>query len=486
VAAVTPATPTQLAEGTILRLSSHPLQRCGARAVAELAGRSSPWEITASDLVSVAGLLARDIVRAATAPRDSAGYDWWKVLFALYPNAKPTHAGRSRDPGVLRPGVETMFAPDPPVSKAWPCAFCGQPASVLWAKSTLPMYDTNKMLNTLPPRTAGWPVCRACRIAAWALPYGAWLTAGSATALSCGDDAVEHAFTRQNAARAKRIQQLGFTGLPANASAETVTLEALRVHSAGGHASATLWTFKNDNQDPWLRVTAARGSVPVFLRRMFADPDCRRGWRALASALTERDDAGHVPASGVPRAARTLFDPADRPGEPPSDRLLTELLRAVRQISRLTARRAFEWRALLRLYMEVMHQVDASQVKPARELIVDWITQEANPRGRFNEYVGAATSAYKLQQLLMRASARLLLDGCRPADISAVAPALLADGPAGRDGWRLRGLLFFDVIAELTGRSAQIGHKGTGEQDDDDSDPVDALGSDDDESEGYA
>jgi CRISPR-associated protein Cst1 len=300
--------------------------------------------------------------------------------------------------------------------------------------------------------------------------------------LSCGQDAVERLFTRRNVARARQVQQLGFGGLPASASAETIALEALRAHAAGTAAGATLWIFKNDNQEAWLRVVTTRGGVPTFLRRMFADPDCRHGWRALTSVLTEYSGDGHVKTSGAAKAAKTLFDPADRPGEPPADRLPKELLRQARDITRVTARRALAWRSLLRLYMEVMHQMDTSQVKPARELIVNWITQESNPRGRFNEYVRAADSAYRLQGLLMRASARLLLDGRQPSDITAVAPALLAAGPTGQDGWRLRGLLFFDVVAELTACGAEIGHKN-GEEDDPDENTVDELGTAEDESE---
>lgn len=470
-----------------LRLTPHPLQRCGARAVAVLAGRSTPAEVTAGDLERVAGLLTRDVVRAATSRDGSAAYDWWKVLFALYPNARPTHASRSRDPAVLRLGVQEMFAADRQAGTARPCTFCGQPALTVWAKSTLPMFDTSKMINSLPPRAIGWPVCQPCRVAAWALPYGAWLTPGSATVLSCGDDAVEDAFTRRNVTRAMRIQQLGFTGLPANASAERVALEALRAHAASAPADATLWTFKNDNQEPWLRVSRTRGGVPTLLRRMLADPECRRGWHALASVLASRDRDGRITASGVPAAAKTLFDPADRPGETPAERLPAMLLGQARQTGRITGRRAFAWRALFRLYMEVLHQMDTSEVKPASELVVDWITQETNPRGRFNEYVRTATSAYQLQGLLMRASARLLLDGRRPPDITTVAPALLAEGPSGRDGWRLRGLLFFDVITSLAERGAEIGLNSTEEEQDDDAqDVVDALGSTDNQSEEYA
>jgi CRISPR-associated protein Cst1 len=137
-------------------------------------------------------------------------------------------------------------------------------------------------------------------------------------------------------------------------------------------------------------------------------------------------------------------------------RVLVGLVKRPGNIGRLTARRLAGWRALCRLYMEVIHQMDAGQVKPARELIADWIKQEQNPRGRFNQYVSASGRAFELQKLLMQASARLLLDGRRPADITVLAPALFATDT---NGWRLRGLLFFDVVAELVNEGVPIGRK---------------------------
>jgi CRISPR-associated protein Cst1 len=274
--------------------------------------------------------------------------------------------------------------------------------------------------------------------------------------LTCGEDGVEREFAVRNVTRARRILHLGFAGLSANASAELVTLHALREHASRASAGSTLWVFKNDNQEPWLRVTATRGGVPVFLRRMRADPDCRRAWAMMTAMLTERDKSGQVKTSGAVKAAKMLFDPAGQPGARLQDRLPRELLRLASDLSRFTPLALLAWRALCRLYLEVMYGMDVGQVKPARELIADWITQEKNPRGRFNEYTRASGSAFKLQKLLMLASARLMLDGHRPPDITGVAPALLAQD---ENGWRLRGLLFFDVVADLSGRGVEIGQK---------------------------
>jgi CRISPR-associated protein Cst1 len=471
------------AEAGLLRLTGHPLQRCGARAVAALADAGHPGDIASAGLDLVAGGLIDDIVRAAAEPdKSAAGYDWWKVLFALYPNSPATHSQRSRDPGELRGSAARLFAPEQGPAN-WPCAFCGQMAGVLWGKDKLPMFDSLKAVNTLPPGLPGWPVCRACRIAMWALPYGAWVTAGSATVMTCADEAVERRFVEQNVRRARRIQQLGLSGLPADASAETVTLGALLEYGAGAAVGSTLWLFKNDNQDAWLRVNATRGGVPAFLRRLFADPECRAGWRWLQRSLTQVDTDGQVKASGVAAAARTLFDPDDRPGSPPADRLQRELLRQAGHFDRFTGRTLAAWGSLCRLYMEVMRGMDTGQVKPASELIIGWIMQDPNRRGRFNRYWKASGRAYELQKLLVEASARLYLDGGQPADITAVAASLFAQD---QNGWRLRGLLFFDVLAELVSRGIEIGQKAGPDVEDDESpvwDPDPVSGQD---SEEYA
>jgi CRISPR-associated protein Cst1 len=445
-----------------LRLTGHPLQRCGARAAVILAQADDSEHSALAGLDAVADMLTRAIVHAAAAPNDAVAYDWWKVLFALYPNSPATHSKRSREWDELSRVIGRLFAADQESAGTSPCAFCGLPAATVWGKDKLPMFDSVKAVNTLPPGLPGWPVCRGCRIAMWALPYGAWVTAGSATVMTCPDASVELRFVRTNVKRAQRIQLLGFAGLSPLASPETVTLGALKAHGGRTSVGTTLLMFKNDNQDAWLRVTATRGGVPSFLRSLFADPGAHAGWGALQGALTERDKDGAVKTSGVAAAAKTLFEAADQPGGQPGDRLPRELLRLAKDTDKRTARTLIGWRALLRLYLEVIHRMDVGQVKPARELITDWITQEPNPRGRFNQYVNAAGRAYELQKLMVHASARLMLDGRKPADVSALAPALFATDP---NGWRLRGLLFFDVIADLVSKNAPIGRKTEANED---------------------
>lgn len=438
-----------------LTLTAHPLQRCGAWAVAVLAGRAEPSAVTPDDLDAVADRLVEDVVAVSSLRENTPNPDWWKVLFALYPNAKPTYHARARDADTLRPLVAALFAPDVPGPGDRPCTFCSTPTGALWAKSYLPMFDTASVVNTRPPGTAGWPVCRGCRVAMWALPYGAWVTAGSATVVMCANPAVERRFVARNVTRARRVQQVGFAGVPAGASAEAVTLAALRAHAADAPADAVLWSFKNDNQEPWLKVSATRQAIGRLLVRIEAEPPARRGWHRLRRALSHPDkDPG-----GYTAIARTLF--VDEHGsvdgllhalwhqltDPPADPDATD-----------------GWRRLARAYQEEMYRMDVERLAPARQLVTAWILAERNPRGRFNEYVKAAGSGYALHKLLMEASARLLRDGGQPANISGIAPTLLSTGP---DGWRWRAQLFFEVVADLVAAGAPIGRTPTDEDDTD-------------------
>ncbi|MGD9482798.1 hypothetical protein WDH52_05970 [Streptomyces sp. TRM70308] len=278
---------------TPLASTSHPLQRAGAWAVAVLAGRASPHEVTSAELDAVASRVVADVSTAALAAKDTVAYDWWKVLLALYPNSKATHSKRSRDRAVLESGISEMFVPDISGVPAWPCTFCGARATVVWAKLSLPLFDTNKVLNTLPPGVPGWPVCRGCRVAAWALPYGAWVTAGSATVLSCEEDAAEREFAARNVLHAQRVMQLGFPrARRPGARAELIAARALGAIRPGLPAAATLWSFKNDNKEPWLRVTRTRRAVPLFLATVEGNADLRSAWSRLERALTRRDKNG--------------------------------------------------------------------------------------------------------------------------------------------------------------------------------------------------
>ncbi|SFD70296.1 CRISPR-associated protein Cst1 [Streptomyces aidingensis] len=433
-----------------LILTSHPLQRAGAWAVAVMASRPSPQEVSTDDLDGVASRLVEDVTAAAVAAKETAAYDWWKVLFALYPNSKATHSKRPRDRAALRESMAELFAADPAGAVTRPCTFCGMPASAVWTKSNLPMFDTNKALNTLPPGVPGWPVCRGCRICAWALPYAAWVTAGSATVLTCERDEAEASFARRNVLRARRVMQLGFDGLPVGARAELVAARALRALPPRLPAGTTLWSFKNDNQEPWLRVTRTRRAVPVFLAAVTGSAELRRGWRLLERSLTYRDRSGQVTVSGPDEAARLLFEAED--GR--SRSLLMQLHRLLSSEDR--SWRAVDRASLTRLAFTYAKDVlgMTTDLEPVAELIADWIEHgSGSPRGRLAEYRAVALSDYKLGALLLQAQYRLTMDGRRVAAGPQHWKPLIEQRPR---GWEQRMLLGATVFRLLQERGVAI------------------------------
>ncbi|MFD4829127.1 hypothetical protein ACFWPV_04605 [Streptomyces uncialis] len=431
-----------------LTATGHPLQRAGAWAVAVLAGREQPEQVTPQDLDGVVRSVLTDVTHCAVAAKTDAAYDWWKVLFALYPNSKPTHAGRPRDKALLREALEPMFAPDGHTQAPLPCVFCGTSSSVLWAKSVLPLFDTSKALNSLPPGVRGWPVCRGCRVAMWALPYGAWVTAGSATVLACDTPSAEYEFAVRNVTRARRIAQTGFSALGAGARPELVALRALR--AAGGELSATtLWSFKNDNQEPWLRVTRTRRAVPRFLAAVDGNRVLRRGWRLLELALTQRDGEGRVSGDGAGEAARLVFEAED--GR--SRSLLSQIHRLLWDTGRWTGGdRAALTRLALRYEKEV-HGMEPD-LKGVATLIADWIEHgSGSPRGRLAEYRNAGLSGYQLGQLLYQAAFRLKLNGREAAtDPEAWRPFIEKRSRA----WEHRMLLGAEVLRILGERGIEV------------------------------
>ncbi|CAL9591625.1 hypothetical protein SUDANB19_05231 [Streptomyces sp. enrichment culture] len=446
----------------VLAVTLHPLQRAGAWAVVELAGRGGAAQVTPTDIDAVAGRLTADVCAAATAAKEDAAYDWWKVLFALYPNSKATHSKRSRERRLLEPDIAALFVPDQvgEGARTWPCTFCSRPTGTVWTKSALPLFDTNKALNTLPPGVAGWPVCRGCRVAIWALPYGAWVTAGSVTVMSCDEEAAERRFVSRNVLRARRILQAGFGSQPTGARPEREAVAALWQVAGQVPRAATLWHFKNDNQEPWLRVTRTRRAASQFLARVQGNEPLRRAWKLLARELTRFDGKGQRITDGQGEAAGLLFEAEDGQGR--------TLLRQLYRLLLLPRERAWalEERAVLtRLAFDYAREVlgvsVAAYPQPVAELLADWIEHgSGSPRGRLAEYRTVALSDYKLGQLLVRAQFRLALDGRPVAAGPQELKPLITQRPR---AWEQRMLLAAAVVQLLQERGVPIGERPEGD-----------------------
>lgn len=159
-----------------MEVTWHWVQRVGAQAVAALTGADHPHQVGAAHLDQVVRTITADAGRAARAARRGPGYAWWLALNAAYPNSPATHPARGGWPqDRLQERLVGLFAPDEPdpVGECWTCQ---RPAGARWGKSLWPLAAATTEVNAVPRGPGGRveggvPVCRSCRIAAWALPY---------------------------------------------------------------------------------------------------------------------------------------------------------------------------------------------------------------------------------------------------------------------------------------------------------------------------
>lgn len=465
-------TSTIAGRGAPLTLTGHPLQGAGAWALAVMAGRSTPQEVSAADLEVLLHRILHDACTAGAATtKHGPAYDWWRVLFALYPNSKVTHNGRPRDAARLRDALLPQFAPDS-TAAAFPCHFCGAPASVLWAKSMLPLFDTNKALNSLPqagtrggPR--GWPVCRPCRIAVWALPYGAWVTPATTTVLSSSQPHIERHFAARNAERANQIMDRGFEALP-RGGPHVLALSGPHEARMTGTAGMTLYRFRNDNQEPDLRVSQARQGVPRFLVTVHGNRRLRQAWRLLEIALEapRRPGQDEDPAYGPEEAARLVFEKEE--GNAWS--LLPELHRLLWETERWTREERSQLTHLATVHTRLVHGLQPKSTGLAT-MVADWIEhgprrhqttlrslRDQRQRQRLQDFKATAHSSYRLGDLLYHVMFDLKLAG-RPITIErdALRPLLQqAPGGAGRVAWYARLLLAIEVLGVLAQRDVGL------------------------------
>jgi CRISPR-associated protein Cst1 len=449
----------------VLTASAHPIQACGAWSVAVLADRPSPQQVTPADLDVVAARITEDLYRAATAPKDDAGagYAWWREIFMQYPNSTPAHTNRGKkQPSVLRDEIAAMLAPALPgrAAACYRCTFCRQDADILWSKANLPMFDTHRYINNLPPGLAGWPVCRPCRVAMWAVLYGAWLEGGHAVVLECSNFDVQRAFTAANVKRTAQLHSLDRGKLPAGAP-ELVLLRALVRHAQEVPASARLISFRSDNQEPRMSATSASGQVSAFLVLLFSDAVATLGWRTLAASLHRRDAASKATRSGEADLARLLFTT-----DGPSAALPVKASLLASHADNVSLRQAQGLHALTALYAKELFMADHTSLKPVTELLVAWITVNDNPRGRYNDFTLSCLDPYKLQRLLNLAEPESMRRGYGHdlPDLTHAKAELIQHG---QNRTVLRALLLSSVSAELRlrGFGPKIGAKDDSDQD---------------------
>lgn len=240
-----------------MELTHHWVQRAGARAVAALCGRSHPRQVGGADLDQVCERIVQDAVMAATAPKDGPGRAWWLALAAAYPNAPVTHPSRiKRSPQELEALVREQFTPD--TGARWHCPCCDAPAAQRWGKSLWPLAESISYLNTAQGGVPGIPVCRSCRITAWALPYASHNNGAELLTVDTDDEDLAALVTSIHLERNLAAIDQRATSWPRGWS-QAALAEAVAAHPA----PMTAQRWRNDNREPflyrsWIIESAAR------------------------------------------------------------------------------------------------------------------------------------------------------------------------------------------------------------------------------------
>ncbi|MFJ5122372.1 hypothetical protein [Kitasatospora sp. NPDC088548] len=262
-------------------LSHHPFQRSGAWAAALLAGLPHPGLVGDDDLDRVAARIAADCERAGRLAKGASGWAWLVRLAGMYPQSPPVHPSRAKNPQPIGARVLDFLGPDPdPVhvveqgGRVWPCWMCQVPgASIRWGKDKLPLSDSAQHLNNSTVYGGGYPLCRSCRVAVWALPY---TTATSATGLNvtvgCWDERTERTIATTFLAVNQQARAEGWTSWRQGPSAEDVLWQLLADHREN-RVQLDLQRWSNDNRTPRLDIRHLSPQAALRLADLHHDAD---------------------------------------------------------------------------------------------------------------------------------------------------------------------------------------------------------------------
>ncbi|WP_159037060.1 nucleoside/nucleotide kinase family protein [Streptomyces specialis] len=269
-------------------LTSSPLQRVGAFALACLAGVTHPDELDATSFRQAVGAMTADLVMTTTAakPTDEGGF-WLGASYAYWPNSAINPTARSRQSPAQREELIRRWRAEPADTAGMPgvpCTYCGRAACGWFGKVDIPLGASVAHRNTTAPGHQGTPLCYPCLAALWAFPYAAALFGGRAAVLHSWDDAFLAQVTRAAVVSTRRTALLGWVKgpKPGPYARELAVLVALRGYGRPIRAPLELLVLSNSNKDPSLVSQEMSQPVAEWLRST-ARSQNRSTYRVLAA-----------------------------------------------------------------------------------------------------------------------------------------------------------------------------------------------------------
>jgi hypothetical protein len=425
----------------LVSLTAHPLQRVGAFAIAALAGRRHPAEVTETDLTRVVTDMQEDLQATVTlADSKAPGGFWLGVSYMLWPNSPIVPAKRNKQSAKEREAEvrawRSLAAADATIGV--PCALCGMPACGYYGKADVALAASVSQRNTTARHHAGLALCRGCLTCFHALPYGCAIAGGRAAVLHSWDD--------QFMARAVAVQVLrmrrdaaiaaGRFGDKRPYARQVAALREIRAYEDSLTSGVDLLVFSNSNKDQFLDVHAMSQPLAEWVRTVRHAQAAVNGWRYL----TRAHHGPSVPGSSA--LARNLFD---RPGQ-----VITTAARYLREraASGLPSGESPDLGALCFDYAIKVLDVKTSEADQVRHL-AETIASMLNDDGsQFMKFVTACRKPIDLKGWLRRQAISQVRFTRRPeAFITERQWRLLFD--PGEDGYLNRDLLFIGTLEKL-------------------------------------
>lgn len=432
------------AQGDVVRLTAHPLQRVGAFALATLAGKRHPGELSLDDLGAAVEVMRADLEPTVTlADATAPGGFWLGASYMFWPNSAMNPTNRKKLSVAERRERlrEWRCAPEADHGIDVPCALCGAGALGFFGKVDVPLGASVQYLNTTARGHEGLALCWGCLASFHALPYGCAVTGGRATALHSWDEAFLQRTVRRQARlmRAKPQVAAGAFGSGRPYARQVAGLARLRSYDERLTAGVELVVFTNSNKEQTLDTYGLEQDLAEWLRRVFHQQD--PGWRFLVRAHHKEK----VP--GLSWLARCLF--ANPPGVVGTS---AAYLRNLVINTGVLPGEVPALGALCSSYMSGVLGMDENNAKEIRKL-AETIADTANrDKAEVKQFVFATRAPRELKRWLRRQAVdRTLTTSITDPFVTDRQWELLFD--SGTDSYALRELLLIRTLMEVQNRA---------------------------------
>ncbi len=281
-------------------LTSSPLQRIGAYALAALAEVATPSDLTVERFNAAVETMTGHLTNTVGVdkPTDLGGF-WLSVGHGLWPNVDGlTHPSRGKKSGPERRErlQEWRTCPPSELRPDAPCAYCERPACGWFGKMDIPLGASIEHRNTTAPGHLGTPLCFACVACIWAFPYGCQLTGGRVAAIHSWDEEFLARTVRLAVDRTRLAMGAGYSkGKLGPYARERSVLEQVRDYTARRiTADVELMVLSNSNREQFLHTELLRQPIAEWLRSTRSSPDPKRGagYGTLLAAQASKDIDG--------------------------------------------------------------------------------------------------------------------------------------------------------------------------------------------------